>query len=245
MLHNSQQLLCSTILTPLAIFYFPLPTPATPKDRFPSLISFSFAAFSVKLRRTSKPKVWKWDSFLSNVVIPLVYKTLHFRRFPKFPRSLTLTDPVSNVTGNNKIPLVFTYHLFNFKVRDIIRKNFHILRNDPETSSIFSNNWPPVSFDTAKNIRETLVQSSQYRSQDSSHWMARTFPCWVAKWKTCNFIDSATTISAPKSQYHVKHHLTCTSSHLSTASHAVDVTCFVLEKLEDLWASACSHWQRC
>ena len=39
--------------------------------------------------------------------------------------------PVSNVTGNNKIPLVLSYHLFNFKVRDVIRKNFHILRKRP------------------------------------------------------------------------------------------------------------------
>ncbi len=36
--------------------------------------------------------------------------------------------------------LVLTFHPFNFKVREIIRKNFHILKNDPETSFIFSNN---------------------------------------------------------------------------------------------------------
>ena len=43
--------------------------------------------------------------------------------------------------------LVLTFHPFNFKVRDLIRKNFHILKNDPETSAIFSNN-PLVSFRT-------------------------------------------------------------------------------------------------
>ena len=52
---------------------------------------------------------------------------------------------MTNVTENNQIPLVLTFHSFNFKVRDIIRKNFHILKNDPERSSIFSNN-PLVSF---------------------------------------------------------------------------------------------------
>ncbi len=63
-----------------------------------------------------------------------------FSKASQIPRSETLTNPVTNVTENNQIPLVLTFHPFNFKVRDIIRKNFHILKNDPETSSIFSNN---------------------------------------------------------------------------------------------------------
>ena len=49
----------------------------------------------------------------------------------QIPQSETLTNPVTNVTENNQIPLVLTFHPFNFKVRDIIRKNFHILKNDP------------------------------------------------------------------------------------------------------------------
>jgi hypothetical protein len=79
---------------------------------------------------------------------------------------------------------------------------------------------PFVSFQHSKNICETLVHSS---SQDSS-LQNGTFPCRVAKCKTCDFIDSATTISAPK----------CAPPISSTASHAVHVACFILEKLEDL-----------
>ena len=41
-----------------------------------------------------------------------------------------------------------------------------------------------------------------------------TFPCGVGQCKTCRFIDSSTTISAPKFVYHIKQHFTCTSSHL-------------------------------
>ena len=72
-----------------------------------------------------------------------------FSKASQIPQSETLTDHVSNVTGNNKIPLVLTYHPFSFKVRDVIWKNFHLLKNDPETSSIFSNNHL-VSFRKAK-----------------------------------------------------------------------------------------------
>ena len=128
----------------------------------------------------------------------------------QIPRSETLTSSVTNVTDHNRTPLVLTFHPFNFKVRDVIRKNFHILKNDPETSSIFSNN-PLVSFRHSKNIRETLVHSNLPQELSSP---CATFPCGVGQCKTCKFIDSSTTISAPKFVYHIKHHFTCTSSHL-------------------------------
>ena len=41
-----------------------------------------------------------------------------------------------------------------------------------------------------------------------------TFPCLSSRYKTCDFVDSSTIVSAPKSEYHLKHHFTCASSHL-------------------------------
>ncbi len=108
-----------------------------------------------------------------------------FSKASQIPPSETLTNPVTNVTESNQIPLVLTCHPFNFKVRDIIRKNFHILKNDPETSSIFSNNALD-SFRHSKNIRETLVHSNLH--QESSP-LSGTFPCGAAQCKTCKFID--------------------------------------------------------
>ena len=99
-----------------------------------------------------------------------------FSKASQILRSETLRDHVSNVTTNNKIPQVLTYHPFNFKVRDVIRKNYHILKNDPETSSIFSSN-PLVSFRHSKNIRETLVHSSL--PQDSSSHNGTFLVVWV------------------------------------------------------------------
>ena len=125
-----------------------------------------------------------------------------FSKASQIPRSETLSNSVTNVTDHNRTPLVLTFHPFNFKVRDVIRKNFHILKNDPETSSIFSNNPFPI---------ETLVHSSLPQELSSP---CGTFPCGVGQCKTCKFIDSSTTISAPKFVYHIKHHFTCTSSHL-------------------------------
>ena len=132
-----------------------------------------------------------------------------FSKASQIPQSETLTNPVTNVTETNQIPLVLTFDPFNLKVRDIIRKNFHVLKNDPETSSIFSNN-PLVSFRHSKNIRETLVHSNLH--QESSP-LSGTFPCGVAQCKTCKFIDSSTVISAPKLQYQAQFHVHFHSSH--------------------------------
>ena len=61
------------------------------------------------------------------------------------------------------------------------------------------------------SIRETLVHSSLPQELSSP---CGTFPCGVGQCKTCKFIDSSMTISAPNFVYHIKHHFTCTSSHL-------------------------------
>jgi hypothetical protein len=164
-----------------------------------------------------------------------------FSKASQIPRSDTLTGPVSNVTGNNKIPLVLNYHPFNFKVRDVMNKNFHILKNDPETSSIFSDN-PLVSFRDSKNIRETLVHAST--SQKG------IFPCLSSKCKTCDFVDFTTIVSAPKSVFHIKHHfdhVRLLPSHLlhlvQQMWHALHWGNWKMFK-DKVWrASACSYWQ--
>ena len=51
----------------------------------------------------------------------------------------TLKPPLAKIS-DDKIPLVLTFHPFNYKVRDVISRNFQILKNDPETSAIFTDN---------------------------------------------------------------------------------------------------------
>ena len=140
-------LLCSTnLLTPIAIFstLLILTTPSSP---FLSLSFFVFAAFAVKMK-TFIPKAWKSEFFYQRGYPTSLLDTA-FSNASQIPRSETLNNSVTNVTDHNRTPLVLIFHPFNFKVRDVIRKNFHILKNDPETSSIFSNN-PWSLFDTAK-----------------------------------------------------------------------------------------------
>ena len=56
----------------------------------------------------------------------------------------TLKPPLAKIS-DDKIPLVLIFHPFNYKVRNIISRNFQILKKDPETSAIFTDN-PLISF---------------------------------------------------------------------------------------------------
>ena len=106
---------------------------------------------------------------------------------------------------NSRTPLVLTFHLFNFKVRDKIRKNFYILKDDPETSSIFSNN-PLVSFGDSKISGKP--KSIAAHPRNCRHSVAHS------QCKNCKFIDSSPAFSAPTFVYHIKHHFTCSFSNL-------------------------------
>ena len=129
------------------------------------------------------------------------------QRASSIPRSDTLKQRLESVS-EDKIPLVLTFHPFNYKVRDIIRRNFHILRNDPETSSIFSDN-PLVSFRRNKNIWDSLVHSA-FRQNLSGP--AGTFPCSRTRCNTCSFLNASICISGLKSKFFFRHCFTCISS---------------------------------
>ena len=76
---------------------------------------------------------------------------------------------------NNRIPFTLTYHPQNLAVKNVILKNFKILRNDPETKHNFP--LPPLtSFERDKNIGNFLI------NQPGTFMYKRT------RWKTCPFI---------------------------------------------------------
>ena len=121
----------------------------------------------------------------------------------------TLIPPLAKIS-DDKIPLVLTFHPFNYKVRDVISRNFQILKNDPETSAIFTDN-PLISFRRNKNIRDNLLRSALRQNLPAP---SGTFSCSRTRCYTCSFLNSATSISGPKSNFVIRHNFTCTSSNI-------------------------------
>ena len=131
--------------------------PITSKDPSLSLSSFVFAAFAAKMR-TSKPNVWKSGLFLQRGYPTFPLNTT-FSKAAQIPRSEILTDP--DVTGNNQIPQVLTYHSFNFKVGNVIRKNLMSSPGQTSKHLPFSTITRYLClFDTAKIVRSSLPLDS-------------------------------------------------------------------------------------
>ena len=124
-------------------------------------------------------------------------------------RSDTLKPPLAKIS-DDKIPLVLTFHPLNYKVRDVISRNFLILQNDPEMSAIFTDN-PLISFRCNKNMQDNLVRSALRQNLPAP---AGTFSCSRARCYTCSFFNSATSISGPKSNFIIRYNFTCTSSNI-------------------------------
>ena len=82
----------------------------------------------------------------------------------------TLKPPLAKISDDN-IPLVLTFHPFNYKVRDVNSRNF--LKNDRETLAIFTDD-PLISFRRDKNIRDNLVRSALRQNLPAP---AATFSC--------------------------------------------------------------------
>ena len=147
-------LLCSTnLLTPIAISstLLILTTPSSP---FLSLSFFVFTPLAVKMK-TFNPKAWKWESFLSNMAIRPLFWILPFLRPPKF-LNLRPSATLWLMSQTTTEPPSFNFSSFQFQSLWCHWEEFHILKNDPETSSIFSNN-PLVSFDAAKISEKSLA----------------------------------------------------------------------------------------
>ena len=127
-------------------------------------------------------------------------------------RSDTL-KPSSEQISTEKVPLVLNFRPFNYKVRDIITRNFGILKNDSKTSSIFIDN-PLISFQCNKSIRDCLVHSAL---KQNSSLPPGTFTWGRARCNTCALLSQTTVILGSKSKLIIRHNFTCISSNIDTS----------------------------
>ena len=102
-----------------------------------------------------------------------------------------------------RIPFTLTYHPQNLEVKNVILKNFKIIRNDPETKHIFPLP-PPISFKRDKNLGKFLVRSA-FKSDNQPG----AFKCTRTRCKTCPFISNMVKISEPNRCVKITDHFTC------------------------------------
>ena len=139
-------------------------------------------------------------------------------RAQEIDRNTALQSPQNEET--NRIPFTLTYHPQNLTVKNVILKNFKIIRNDPETKHMIS--LPPlVSFKRDKNIGNFLVRSA-FKSDNQPG----TFKCTCTRCKTCPFISNMVKISGPNRSAKITDHFTCISANVIYC-----ITCTLCKKI--------------
>ena len=92
---------------------------------------------------------------------------------------------------------------FNHKVKEIVKRNFLILRNHPEITD------PPLtSFRHNKNILKNWCSAQSFTGS------AGTFSCGRSRRNTCAFLNPTTRISGPQSDHTIRHQFLCVSSNI-------------------------------
>ena len=95
------------------------------------------------------------------------------------------------------------------KIYNIIRNNWQILVNSPETSALFSEGTL-LSQRRNKNLRDLLTRSTLEVETE----LGGTFPCGRNRCKTCDHTCQSSSIEGPDGIWKINHSFTCTSKNL-------------------------------
>ena len=119
-----------------------------------------------------------------------------------------------------RIQLTLTFHPNNLAAKNVIVKNFKLLQNDPETTTIFSQ--PPlISYKHEKSISNFLVRNTLKTDHQQG-----TLQCTCACCKTCPFIFNTDRILGCKRSIQITDHFSCTSANVIYC-----ITCTFCKKL--------------
>ena len=131
-------------------------------------------------------------------------------RVSAIPRD-TIISERSDVPGAQRtIPLVLTYHPTNALVKNIMTRNFHLLRDDPDTRDIYQTVRVLCAYRRDKNLRDSLVRS-HLNNTTASVEDRGTFPCGRSRCNTCAHTNASPTISTPGGHITINSKYTCTS----------------------------------
>ena len=142
---------------------------------------------------------------------PLTLIQQELERAMSVPRSQALNPKDETETDDRSI-FTLTYHPHNIPVRNILRRNFSLLQEDPDLKDTFKK--PPLAaFKRDKNLGDHLIRSVY-------HPVPRRLPpgnskCHKPGCKTCPFICTFTIFQGPSGQqFEIKSHFTCQSTDL-------------------------------
>ena len=107
-------------------------------------------------------------------------------------------------------PLVLTFHPTTQLLKNTISRNFPLLRDDPDTATIYHPLCILYAYRRDQNLRDYLVRSTLTNptSVDKDHGR---FPCGRSRCDTCLHTNTSTFFDMPSGRSHFKSKYTCVS----------------------------------
>ena len=131
-------------------------------------------------------------------------------RVSTIPRDTIISERSDVTCAQPTIPLVLTYHPTNAVVKNIMTRNFHLLRDDPDTGDIYRPLRVLCAYRRDNNLRDSLVRSHLNETTASVEDRG-TFPCGRPRCNTCAHTNASPTINTPGGHITVNSKYTCTS----------------------------------
>ena len=129
------------------------------------------------------------------------------------PREDLIQEQVDASEQQTTLPLVLTFHPQNKLVKNIITRNFHLLRDDRDTGAIFRPLRILCACRRDTNLRDSLVRSS-FNDATAASVDRGTFPCGRTRGNTCAHTNASSSIDNPGGRITVHDKYTCTSSNV-------------------------------
>ena len=129
-------------------------------------------------------------------------------RVSAIPRDAIISERSDVPDAQPIIPLIMTYHPTNALVKNIMTRNFHLLRDDADTGDIYQ----PLRVLCAyrRDLRDSLVRS-HLNDTTASVEDRGTFPCGRSRCNTCAHTNASPTINTPGGYVTINSKYTCTS----------------------------------
>ena len=131
-------------------------------------------------------------------------------RVSAIPRDAITSERLGVTCARPTIPLVLTYHPWNAVVKNIMTRNFHLLRDDPDTGEIYRPLRVLCAYRRDNNLCDSLVRS-HLNDTTASVEDRGTFPCGRSQCNTCIHTTASPTINTPGGHITINSKYTCTS----------------------------------
>ena len=144
-----------------------------------------------------KTKGKEMASFFLQRDYPLAVVDRALQHVHTIPRDTALRPPNDGQSNKEVIPLILTYNPINHHVKNILSRNFDLLKSDSETKELFDNSWVLGAYRRNTNLRDSWVSSNLQSGANTEDEPNGTFPCRRPRCKTCAHTNPASQINTP------------------------------------------------